>query len=84
MSILNAVCTNAKCLVIFLGQYAVDAVPSFCPACGAGVIEKCPNCNTQIPEHGEPPPVFCDSCGQRLRFDPDPSTGEIRIIKIGE
>jgi hypothetical protein len=80
VSILNAVCTNAACKVFLLHYYALEEIPSFCPVCGAGVIEKCPRCDALIKEHGDPSPVFCDKCGQRLRFEPDQATGRVSII----
>ena len=69
MSIFSAICTNAACDVV-LGAWrqASDPVPAFCTKCGAGVIEKCPNCGTLIPELQNP--KHCGKCGQQLRFDP--------------
>jgi hypothetical protein len=83
MTVLNAICTNALCDV-FLQDYATEIngpSPSFCPKCGAGVIEHCPNpkCGVETPKHGLPAPNHCGICGQRFRFQPD-SNGTVVVI----
>jgi hypothetical protein len=80
MAILNAVCTNSTCRVFLLNFYGLDETPSFCPVCGAGIIQNCPRCHMLIKEHGDPSPSYCDKCGQRLRFNPDPQTGMVTVI----
>lgn len=77
MSVRNAICTNSKCLVVLAFDY--KEVPAFCPWCGAGIIEKCPRCQVELPEWPPRSMKFCDKCGQRLRFDPDPTTGKIVV-----
>jgi predicted RNA-binding Zn-ribbon protein involved in translation (DUF1610 family) len=75
MSIYGATCTNAKCPRTF--PYGGE-VPAFCPDCGSAFIEKCTRCEVELQAGVHP--NFCPKCGEKLRFDPDPSTGKVNII----
>ena len=57
-------CTNADCHYDLAGS---PQLLSLCPACGAPVINACPNCNKALAEMQDPWAVLCKGCGQRLR-----------------
>lgn len=55
-------------------ERADETVPTFCPKCGADVLQACPTCDGQIPSHRidaraiikYTPPEFCRWCASPL------------------
>jgi hypothetical protein len=68
----RGMCTNRACANTF-GHWPEEAIPNFCPKCGAPVIESCTNCSKPVEELIEnpfgQPPDFCMHCGEQLRHD---------------
>jgi len=89
VTIWRAVCTNEEC-AIWLPDHRKsmtdESAPAFCPQCGAGVLDHCPNphCGKELPRQNAKATPFCGECGQQLRFKPDASTGKVTVIVDGD